>query len=55
MATITDEFQRAQDARRDITDAATDRDAILHAFDGLGTILLTLLQEVRELRERSDA
>lgn len=54
MANTRDEYEAAEATRKAIMNADTDREALLHAFDGLGTLLITVLQELRETREAAE-
>ena len=56
MADTRIELERVCAARERIVAAGYDKDQVLCAFDGITSLLLTVLEEVRELKESySDA
>lgn len=52
MADTTDEFEAASSASGMIENAVDDREAMVHAFNGVSNLLLAILLEVRKLNER---
>ena len=47
------DINSAEQAKRNIEDAPTDREALVHAFNGLGNLLIAILYEVRLANEKA--
>ena len=52
MTDVNVEYDTARSAAASIEGAESDRDAMVHAFNGISNLLLAILFEVRELNER---
>ena len=53
MVYMDSDVNSAQQAVRNIEDATTDREALVHAFNGLGNLLMAILYEVRLANEKA--
>ena len=54
MTDVNAAFDDAQKTARDIEGAENSRDALVHAFNGISNLLLSILSELREMNERQE-